>query len=128
MLNYEPELEITHPSDTILILTISILCIINGLLGTGILAFFGFGLEILLYLGFVLLGLLLYSYHSDSQKAILGLIGMISSFYAGIFWSQSGYIIFPYSTIMTVISMAVLILSFATVCYVACTWPSYDYD
>lgn len=127
MLNDEPE--ITLPSDRILIQTVSILLIGNGLIGSGVLALLGFGLVfVLIYSGFVLLGVLLYSYHSDSQKAILGLIGMVSSFYAGIFWSQSGYVIHPYSTLMTVICMAVLVLSFATVCHVTCTWPNYDYD
>ena len=124
---YNNEEEVTLPQDHILILVTSILFICNGVIGIGVLALFGFGAEFwLVYSGFVILGILLYYNHSDAQKTILGLVGMVSSFYAGVFWAESGYISYPFSTIMTVINMAILILSFATVCQVICTWPNYD--
>ncbi len=120
---------IIFPTDHLLILVESILLVCNGVIGIGTLALFGFGTEFwLVYSGFIILGILLYFYHSDAQKAVLGLIGMVSSFYAGVFWSDLASIAYPFSTIMTVICMGVLILSFATVCYSTCTWPNYDYD
>ena len=120
---------IEFPQDYILVLVTSIVLICNGIMGVGVLALFRFNAVFwFVYAGFSILGILLYRFHSDVQKGILGLVSMVSSFYAGIFWSNSGYIQFPFATIMTVISMAVLILSFASVCFVTCTWPNYDYD
>jgi len=126
---YNDEEVLTFPTDNVLILAVSVLLVFNGVIGIGVLAIFGFNVVFwLIYSGFIILGVLMHSYHSDAQKGIIGLVGMVASFYAGIFWSQSGYIPYPFSTIMTAISMLVLILSFATVCFATCTWPNYDYD
>ncbi|MFW9844095.1 MAG: hypothetical protein ACFFEV_05945 [Candidatus Thorarchaeota archaeon] len=107
--------------------TISMLFIAYGCVGGLILAIsYSTNLYWLSSIFFVILGLAFFLFPTDNSKTILGIIGMISSFYASVLWA--GFTDNLLWTWMTLFSVVMLGISFAAVCHVTCTWPNLDYD
>ncbi|MGY5880439.1 MAG: hypothetical protein RTV31_09310 [Candidatus Thorarchaeota archaeon] len=108
-------------------LVLAILFIVYGILGAVILALWHPSITYSLpYSFFIVLGLAFFFFTTDTTKTILGIIGMIGSFYAAISWSN--FIQHVLWTQMTLFSLILLALSFGAVCRVTCTWPNLDYD
>ena len=101
--------------------------IVYGILGAVILALWHPSITYSLpYSFFIVLGLAFFFFTTDTAKTILGIIGMIGSFYAAI--SGSNFIQHVLWTQMTLFSLILLALCFGAVCHVTCTWPNLDYD
>ena len=69
----------------------------------------------------MLLGILFYFFPNDAMKAILGIVGLIGTFYAAVIWGNiiQGIL----SNVMVVYSLVLLALCFGAVCHVTCTYP-----
>ena len=110
-----------------LTLVISILLVVYGVLGMGVLAFSPNFIQFwYVNIIFIVLGVSFFISPTDIAKTILGIIGLIGSFYAAILWAD--YIHSLLSNVMVLYSLVLLALCFGAVCHVTCTWPNLDYD
>jgi len=112
---------------TQLTMVISILFVVYGSMGAVILGFSFYSAPYwLLSSLFIVLGLAFFFFPTDTAKTILGITGMIGSFYAAISWSNFEQ--HSLWSIMTLLSLTLLALCFGAVCHMTCTWPNLEYD